>query len=124
MIELALAYRGLADIDDVEPVGHGDVECFEEVRQVLRKHGKLERFGLILLHSHFPISEDEVLIETCDSENRVLTMKVVKDTELEQQQTVETQWRLDNDRPTGQCKIKCFKYEVGGRHAEMHSANG
>ncbi|MDT0449491.1 hypothetical protein RM609_10460 [Streptomyces sp. DSM 40473] len=37
---------------------------------VLEKHGNLDRFGLCLLHDHFPVASDEVLVETHDADAR------------------------------------------------------
>ena len=47
---LALAYRDLADIDAVPALNDGDMACLSEIRDILRKHGKLERFGVNLGH--------------------------------------------------------------------------
>ena len=41
------------DINDVEPLNEGDQACLTEIREVLKKHGKRERFGVALLHRHF-----------------------------------------------------------------------
>lgn len=40
---------------------------------MVEKHGKTRRFGAILLHQHFMLASDELLVEHCDIEQRVLT---------------------------------------------------
>jgi hypothetical protein len=62
-------------VDDVHHLDNGDLACIDEIRQVLSRHGKLDRFGVNLLHRHFPITENEVLVETCDEMTRTLTIR-------------------------------------------------
>ncbi len=78
LVVAPVQWSSLKDIDDVEPVGVGDTICMSEVRDVLKKHGMLQRFGLALLHSHFPVSEDEIMLETNDDETRTSTTKPVR----------------------------------------------
>lgn len=33
--------------------------CLAELREVLGKHDRLNRFGITLIHKHFELSEDE-----------------------------------------------------------------
>lgn len=80
------------DIKDVEPLNDSDLECLAEVRDVLKKYGKRERFGVALLHKHFEMSADEQLVEYTDAETRVLTIKPVKRDEAGQ--TFGTIWEL------------------------------
>jgi len=51
-------WSNLRNIDDVQPVNDGDTDCLVEIREVLRRHGKLDRFGVALLHSHFDLAND------------------------------------------------------------------
>jgi len=81
MTELALApmqWSKLDDIDDVEPVGENDTDCLSEIRDVLRKYGMMKRFGVALLHSHFDVANDEIMLETNDPESRTLLTRPVK----------------------------------------------
>jgi hypothetical protein len=45
------------------PIDDSDQACLEEVRAVLARYGKLNRFALHLAHRHFPLGPDEILIE-------------------------------------------------------------
>lgn len=56
----------LPDIDQVVPLGPDDPQLIHELRDVLDRHGALERFGITLLHQHFDVAEGEVLVETVD----------------------------------------------------------
>lgn len=73
-----IQWSSLKNIDAVEPINDGDMPCLIEVRDVLRKHGKLDRFGVTLVHSHFPLTDDEVMLETADEESRTLITKATK----------------------------------------------
>ena len=110
----------LPDIDAVEPLAAEDELCLQEVREVLDKHNRLNRFGITLLHSHFPVSDDETLVEECDEANRTLTIKPVKTTSLAQVKLVETNWILTNYTPVLKCTQVCAKSDNGG-HNKVHS---
>lgn len=74
----SMQWSALNHIADVEPIGDADAACLEEVRQVLLRHGRAERFGVSLLHSHFDLSDDEVLLETTDLDRREHLVRPVK----------------------------------------------
>jgi hypothetical protein len=115
---LALAYRDLADIDAVPALNDDDMACLSDIRDILRKHGKLDRFGVNLLHSHFPIAEDEVLVEACDDEARTLTMHVKPKDVLASPDLKATAWRLSD----GEAMLGCYSACVaaGGGHKRKH----
>ena len=71
------------------------------------------------------MSEDEVLMESCDEMNRTLTIKPVARTEVAAD-AIETSWRLD----TGSAVLRCQKYcdwdtdsnkHHGVRHATINT---
>lgn len=111
----------LEDIEDVEPLNEADADCLAEVRDVLKKHGKHERFGVALLHKHFNLESDEVLLEHTDVHARVLTIKPVKANEAGP--TVQTIWELgDGDDPKVflGCRRQC-SLDVQGNHNSFHT---
>jgi hypothetical protein len=67
---LPMQWTGLADLPDVPPVDDGDLDCLAEVRDVLARHGKLNRFAVHLAHRHFALGPDEILIERPDPDGR------------------------------------------------------
>ena len=97
-----LAFR-LPNIDEVRPFSEDDETCFEDIKQVLTKHGRLQRFGVCLLHEHFPITGDEVLVESCDPSTRTLTTRPVNRAQFGPTKPVETSWRLDTGEALGEC---------------------
>jgi hypothetical protein len=81
MSTLVLESMQWADLDhiaDVKPIDESDAECLEEVRLVLQKHDALSRFGIALLHSHFGLADDEMMLETTDGERREHLVRPVK----------------------------------------------
>ncbi len=79
-----LQWNSLEHIDDVRPIDDSDAACLEEVRTVLAKHGNLGRFGIALLHSHFQLADDEMMLETTDTKQREHWVRPVKKSDLEQ----------------------------------------
>jgi hypothetical protein len=67
---LPMQWTGLADLLDVPPVDDGDLDCLVEIRDVLARHGKLNRFAVHLAHRHFALGPDEILIERPDPDGR------------------------------------------------------
>lgn len=66
----------LPDIEEVSPLSERDEACFREIKEILRQHDSLRRFGLCLLHEHFQTSDDEILVEVCDPETRTLISRL------------------------------------------------
>ena len=60
----------VADIDDVHKLDDTDAECLREIRAILARHKKLERFGVTLVHSHFHIDDDEEFWSKPSNEKR------------------------------------------------------
>ena len=64
----------------------------DELRSVLVKHGYTYRFGISLLHRHFDLAHDEVLMETTDTEARISTLAVERHEE-QSANSIDTMWR-------------------------------
>lgn len=114
-----LQWAQLKDIEDVEPLGDADTACLLDILSVLSKHGMAERFGVALLHSHFEMSEDEVLMEETDKESRTLISRAVKQSEAGGS-GVPTVWMLREGDATVsiRCRSYCWKTLLG--HSIRH----
>jgi hypothetical protein len=116
-----MQWTSVRNIDGVEPVSESDTDCLAEIRDVLKKYGNLERFGIALLHSHFPLGDDEILLETTDAETRTLVLKPADQSEATR--SVGTVWMLrDGETATmAWCRSYCSKV-FGGLlgHAPAH----
>jgi len=102
----------LPDITEVIELCDSDLPIMDEIYQVLKKHDALKRFGVTLLHEHFDVADDEVLIELTNRESRTQTIKPVKKDHPFLTDAIETSWRLDTGMPVMSCK--CVKF--GGNH--------
>lgn len=111
----------ISDIDDIEPISAGDTDCLVEIREVLRKYEKMERFGIALLHQHFVLAEDEIMLETSNNEARTLTSAPVKQSEAGNN-NIGTIWMLrDGDITTMTwCRQYC-KRGIFGNHFNAHT---
>jgi len=93
----------LPDIADAVPLSAEDAPLVSALVEVLKKHNALSRFGLSLLHQHFPINPDEVMVESTDQATRMQTIQPVKKDALAGLNTKITGWRLDTGQPLMAC---------------------
>jgi hypothetical protein len=92
----AEALTPLRDITDIEPMSGDDAACVEALRKVLYEFRAQTRFGITLLHEHFPLNHGEILVEEIDVENRTLTTRPKLEAEIPTEDRVATSWRLDS----------------------------
>lgn len=112
-------YSSLTDVDEVEPLSDRDHLVLTDLRDVLRKHGVTDRFGVCLLHRHFDLNDDEVLVESTDPGARVSTLTVARRNSI-QGRSIETVWRFSKDRSIvagTECRQTC-QYDNG--HMQVH----
>jgi hypothetical protein len=74
--KMTASRRPLPRFEEVEGLGPRDAEFVRDLVAVLERHGNLDRFGLCLLHDHFPLADNEVLVETNDPRTRTLRTHV------------------------------------------------
>ncbi|MET8946235.1 hypothetical protein ABZX30_22305 [Streptomyces sp. NPDC004542] len=89
----------LPRFEEAEELGPQDAEFVRDLVAVLAKHGNLDRFGLCLLHDHFPLAADEVLVETNDPRSRTLRSHVEKAGTT--RHTKASQWRFVRHEEAG-----------------------
>lgn len=117
-----MKWSSLEDIDSVAPLSESDSPMLSEVREVLKKHGALDRFGLCLLHSHFPMGESEYLFEETNEDERTQRITVSQSSEPDEN-TIQTMWRFSEDETVNitVCVQRC-KYFLG--HSLKHVKEG
>ncbi len=103
-------------IADVEPRSEKDDALFAELSNVLKKHNALDRFGVTLLHRHFPIAAGEFLLETTDMWARTQTIQPVRDEDMQGEEYIETAWRLGDGFVAMSCRCK----KQGSDHNHCH----
>lgn len=106
-------WNHLPEINDVEPLNDHDRACLDALRDVLAKFDCLDRFGVNLLHKHFEMAQDELLVEQVDEASRRLVTKPVKIGVVQDQMAsaYETQWHWQRDQQGALaliCVARCF----------------
>lgn len=116
-----MQWAELPDMNAMNPrLDDADAACLAALRIVLEQYGKLNRFGINLLHKHFEIADDECLLETIDVENRTLMVRPVPRAEMPS--AVETQWNLASRNPLQWCEVYCQRLS-NGDHRNGHQKN-
>ena len=108
-----MQWAATPDIDEISPFGPQDDECFRDLRDVLKKHGALDRFGIALIHKHFEIADDEVMIEFTDVENRELVVKPIKKAKAQGIDSIVTNWKLTDGDEVAQVICTCSQHGRG-----------
>ena len=88
-------------------IDDSDEECLQDLKAVLERHGKLSKFGVALLHKHFDLEDNELMVESNDPLSRTLTTRAVSSSVAEVQNLVPTLWRFDG--PSGYKCTWCNK---------------
>jgi hypothetical protein len=123
----ARQWNHLTDIHHIEPLGPQDQACLEAIREVLAKHECLERFGINLLHKHFEMAEDEILVEDVDEKTRTLVTRPVSIATMaaDLETGIATQWHWQRNRDGAYeqiCVARCFpgNWQSPG-HSNQHT---
>jgi hypothetical protein len=105
MSEKTDSTNSLKPFNELTPLDESDRICMDELREVLRRHNKLDRLGVMLLHQHFDVKVDEVLVEASEPRTRTLKSVVVKRSELPPD-VIDTSWSLSSGVPValGKCR--------------------
>lgn len=109
-------------IDDVEEISDNDYEVLKEIGDVIRKHGREEKFGVCLLHKHFDLEKGQRMFEETDFENKKLVSRIVSEEEYSDKDVIETAWRFSGDIETVTVCEKVCHYFLG--HKQRHQRVG
>lgn len=112
-----MQWAKVEDLHNVAPLCDKDIECMKEVREVLRRHDKLDRFALHLIHKHFDLADDEILMEYSDPSIREQYFRPEKVENEISVQAIPTTWTLREIEPLAACKC-AYRMSQGhlGRH--------
>jgi len=113
-------YQGLRDIDDTPDPSQEERVQLERLAAFMEREGMTERFGIMLLHNHFEVAEDEELVESCDPKTRKLTIQPINKKELAKIAGGfrDTQWRWDKQAKSLRCLLRCSN--TGQGHSILH----
>lgn len=118
MNQSAVALGSLPHVREVAPLSDADKPLIDEMTAVLAKHGALGRFGLTLLHRHFDIGDDEILVETTDEAGRTQTVRPVLREDIASEPYLVTSWHLGLRGPVMACV--CMVSEGGHTGEHRH----
>ncbi|OJJ19989.1 hypothetical protein BKI52_16060 [marine bacterium AO1-C] len=93
----AEAYKNLPYIDDVKEYSQEDEALFKEIKEVLKKYGVLDKFGITLLHTHFPVKKGEVMVEHYNPEDKSQLTKPHPVADIDKLGLVPISWRFMDD---------------------------
>lgn len=119
MNSLALSpmqWASIADLHDVPALSDSDFDCMRDIREVLVKHGMLDRFAVHLIHKHFELEEDEILVEYNDAGPREQYFRVEKATPNILANSIPTTWTLEGMVPLARCVCATRPGGHLGRH--------
>jgi hypothetical protein len=71
-----MQWQDLPELHATLPLDETDLVCLAELKAVLARHGKLDRFAVQLAHRHFDLAADEILVEQPDPEARTQHVSV------------------------------------------------
>jgi hypothetical protein len=120
IVPLAFAVNRLNGIDRVERRLDSEAALFGEIRELLKRHGAEKKYGLALLHKHFDLADDEVLMEYTDLKTRTLITRPAHRSAVTAANAIETIWSLETGNMTTACVGFCYYYPSTGEHIKKH----
>lgn len=109
-------YSSMKHVTEVEPISEADRATLDAIKAVLIERGAVDRFGVHLVHKHFDIADDEIVMEYTDEEARTQFTQVEKYAEaFARGRPLETQWRFNRETASMGCVGFCH-YNNGHRH--------
>jgi hypothetical protein len=94
LVLVGMEFAGPADFGAVAPLSAADEAVLAGLAARLRAHAKTDRFGVRLIRNQLGLSEDQVLLETCDSVQRALHCDVVERPNMPAN-TIDTAWEWE-----------------------------
>ncbi len=115
------------DFGSTSSVNPDDEAAMTGIAERLRAHGKSERFGVRLIRDPLGLSENEVLVETCDIAQRTLHCGVGERDGLSAANNVETTWLWKphlskaGPKPHRYCTMQCTMDSTGAHFITGHT---
>lgn len=77
--------------------------CMTEIAEVLRRHQLDGQLGVQIIHTHFPVAEDEVMFESIDESTRTQSFQPLPKHSLDPQDVWVSCWEPVSGRPILMC---------------------
>lgn len=115
----ATQFSSFPHINEVEPLSASDTVILERIKDILLEHGAIDRFGVHLIHKHYDIDDDEIVVEYTDEEKRIQTTIVQhRDVLNSSLRPIETQWRFNRETASMACVGYC---DYNNGHKYIHN---
>lgn len=89
-------WNDLSGVIDAANLNSVDEQCLAEIQAVIEKYGLTNKFGVALLHKHFLIDKDEMMVERNYPKERKLVTTPVRAADAREKDLIATIWRFDN----------------------------
>jgi hypothetical protein len=109
---IGMEFAGPADFGPTTPMSLADEAVLAGLAARLRAHAMSDRFGVRLIRNQLSLSDDQVLLETCDTTRRALHCEAIERPNIPTK-TVATTWQWKPastttcPTPTMDCSIQC-----------------
>jgi hypothetical protein len=90
---IGMEFAEAADFGSTSPLCPDDEAVLAGIAQRLGSHNKIERFGVRLIRNPLNLTENEVLLETCDRAHRSLHCSVTEHDNPDATNSIETTWQ-------------------------------
>jgi hypothetical protein len=117
-----------AEFGPALPVNPDDEAVLTGIAERLRAHGKTERFGVRLVRDPLGLSDNEVLVETCDLAQRTLRCGIEERDGAGAAGNVETTWQWEphlsktGPKPHRYCTMVCSMDSTGAHFITGHTS--
>lgn len=116
-ITLNFEYGLTSEIEEDQLLTLQDQVCFAEIREILKKHQALNRFGIALLIDK-DLPNHLIRLETNSSKERTLITHIVNN-DFPRGNLVQTNWRLNTIKAVAVCSTTCMN--SNSRHSSSHT---
>ncbi|MDT5255066.1 MAG: hypothetical protein QOD10_146 [Mycobacterium sp.] len=124
---IGMEFAGPADFGFTASVSDDDEAVLAGIAERLLAHGKTEPFGVRLIRNPLGLSDNEVLVETCDIAHRTLRCSVDDRDGVSADNNVETTWQWKpspgetEPAVTLYCMMMCGSDPDGGHYIAGHT---
>lgn len=115
-----------ADFGETRPLSDDDEEVLSGIAERLQSHGKIGRFGVQLIRNPLGLTEQELLVETCDLAHRTLYCDISERDAMSTDDSIETSWRwrvVEGEAGPSvmrECRASCTRTVAGEGHVLGH----
>lgn len=106
-----------ADFGATSPLSADDEAVLAGIAKRLQAHEKIQRFGVRLVRNPLALSEQEILLETCDKGQRTLHCAVGERDNIRAPKSIETSWQwipvAGESRPVQKALTDCEQWTDG-----------